>query len=158
MSCDVMFSPDLQSKSKRKIGVGTTLGIKAPALCLQASIPDYRVNPVCDDTSKALYKVSNKHTGLHLFGCKCALFPRLEIKFTFPKICQQFVHDRGKKIGILISRIFCLKTGVSPHHGFQRIRGDAAGARGLPIGHPLQGSMHFMERDGFGKVEEVLGS
>eukprot|EP00957_Ditylum_brightwellii_P104474 7958979-Ditylum_brightwellii.AAC.1 len=54
MSCNIMFSPDLQGGLKGKVGIRTALRIKAPALYLQTMFSDYRVNPTCNDTDKYL--------------------------------------------------------------------------------------------------------
>eukprot|EP00957_Ditylum_brightwellii_P163827 12471931-Ditylum_brightwellii.AAC.1 len=65
------------------------------------------------------------------------------------------MYHRCKKIGIRISGVAFLKAGVPRHHSLQRVGGDAAGARGFAVSHPLEGGTDFEEGDRGGEAGEV---
>eukprot|EP00957_Ditylum_brightwellii_P116957 8921336-Ditylum_brightwellii.AAC.1 len=65
------------------------------------------------------------------------------------------MYHRCKKIGVRISGVAFLKAGVPPHHSLQRIGGDATGARGFSVSHPLEGGADFKEGDRGNKAGEV---
>jgi len=65
------------------------------------------------------------------------------------------MYHRCKKIGVRIRGVAFLQAGVSPHQSLQRVRGDAARARGLAVSHPLEGGTDFKEGNRGSKAGEV---